>query len=179
MLDGVDDHHHLSPLQPRVLFHRSIVFQIGFHALQELSAKFLVRHFAPPKTKRHLRLIPVFQKSNQVSQFNPIVADIRAGAEFNLLNLHLFLLSFRRVPPFAFFVLKFAEIHDSANRRCRIRRNFNEVQTRFLRFSQGIGCGDDADLLTVITDETDLRRINSPIYPQLFLCRDVSSPPKY
>ena len=179
VLVRINDHHHLPPFEPRVLFHRSIFLQIGFDAFQKLNTELLMRHLSTTKTKRDLCLVTVFEESNQVSQFNPIVTDIRARSELNFLDLHLLLLSLRRVSALAFFILVFAEIHNPANRWRHVRGNLDQIQTRFFRFAQRIGRRNDTDLFTVVTDEANLRRVDTPVYSQLFVCRDVSSPPKY
>ena len=45
-----------------------------------------------------------------------------------LLNLNLLLLALRRVGFFVLFKQKFAEVHDSTNRRFRGRRHFDEIE---------------------------------------------------
>ncbi|BDV30279.1 hypothetical protein Microterr_09390 [Microbacterium terricola] len=53
-------------------------------------------------------------------------------------------------------VLELAVIHDLDHGRLRIRGNFDQVQIGLLRKTQGDLDTDDADLLSVGTDEADL-----------------------
>jgi hypothetical protein len=53
-------------------------------------------------------------------------------------------------------VLPLAVVHELADRRAGGRSDLDEIEIGFLGETEGVTDGDDADLLTVGTDETDL-----------------------
>lgn len=107
----------------------------------------------------------MLQEAYQVAQFDLIVPRVRARPEFYFFYLYLLLLLFGRVPALALFVLILSVVQYPAYGRRGIRRDLDEIQIRFFRFAQRILDGNDADLLTIGTDEANSRRGNAPVYP--------------
>ena len=80
-----------------------------------------------------------------------VIADLRAHAE-------LFVLAVVRVAfvlPLFLLVLEFAVIHDAANGRLLLRRNFDEVQADFASACEGIDGFEDAELVAFMSDDAD------------------------
>ena len=66
-------HGHLSPFQLRALLNIRMVLKVLFNSTQLLRPQFTVVHFTSAKTQRHLGLVAIFQKANQIAQLNLIV----------------------------------------------------------------------------------------------------------
>ena len=161
-----------------MLLDLAICREVGFNPFQQLETELRVNHLATTETQRDFRLVSILQKPDEVTQFDLVVPNIGPRAKFDLLDLNLLELALGRVLALAFFVLKFAEIHNSTNWRFRIRRDLHEIECRVLCLTQSILCGNNSYLLAVSADQTDLRRIDSPVDANLFSCRDVLRPPK-
>ena len=67
-------------------------------------------------------------------------------------------------------------IHNTANRRLRLRRDLHEIQVFFLRQIKGIAGGHDPQLLTIGADHTDFLITDLFIDLQFFVC-DCKAPP--
>jgi hypothetical protein len=78
------------------------------------------------------------------------------------------------VGPLGFFVLIFAEVHQTANRRLRHRCDLYQITTRFFRRFQRSTQSDDADLLTVLTRQTHFRHTDFAVNAQFFILSDGS-----
>ena len=70
----------------------------------------------------------------------------------------------------------FPVIHNTANRRLRLRRDLHEIQAFFLRQIKGIAGGHDPQLLTIGADYTDFLITDLFIDLQFFVC-DCKAPP--
>ena len=85
-------HNHLPTFHLRELFYSPELLEVTLDALQQITAQFLVRHFAPPETQGDLDLVAFGKKLRQVSQLDVVVPDIRTRAELDFLDLNLLLL---------------------------------------------------------------------------------------
>jgi hypothetical protein len=72
------------------------------------------------------------------------------------------------VLPLLLLVLEFAVIHDAANRRLLLGRDFHEVQADFAGTLQGLYGFDDAQHGAVMADHADRRNANLFIDPLSF-----------
>jgi len=97
-----------------------------------------------------------------MSQFGLQVMFAGFGANLYFLELKCRLFFFGLLQFFGLFVFKTPVIHNFANRRIRIGRNFYKVKTKIGSNSQSFIDWNDANLLSV--------RIN---YPDFF-CPDIS-----
>ncbi len=80
-----------------------------------------------------------------------MVADFRAQAKF----LVLAVVRVAFVLPLFLLVLEFAVIHDAANGRLFLRRNFHQVQAGFACPLQGFAGIDNAEHGAVMSDHAD------------------------
>jgi hypothetical protein len=80
-----------------------------------------------------------------------VIADFRAHPEFFVLAVVRVAL----VLPLLLLVLEFAEVHDSANRRLLLRRDFHEIETDFAGASECIYSFEDAELIAFVADDAD------------------------
>lgn len=153
-----DHHHHLTPFQARPLLYRSNVLQIGFHPVQKLQSQFLMGHFAPTEPEGDLCLVALFQKTNQIPHLDLVITFIGTGPELDLLDLDLLLLAPGLVLPLAFLVLEFPVVHDADHGRRRRRGDFNKIETSCFGSSEGRRNRDNALLLAVFVDQTNIGR---------------------
>ena len=127
----------MPPFHLRILLDHADCFEIVLHTLDQSDAELLVRHLPSAKPERHLALITLVEEPGQVPQFDLVVAFVCARTELDLFDDDLLLLKLRLVPPLAFPVLEFAEIHDTANRGHRGRCDFHKI--KLCRFRLRIG----------------------------------------
>jgi hypothetical protein len=66
-------------------------------------------------------------------------------------------------------------IHDLADRRCRIRRNLNEIHTGFSGRCQALFERDNAYLLAILGYEPDFGSLDLFVLPIYFLCGNIVS----
>ena len=89
------------------------------------------------------------------------IVVIDMGTELELLDLPCTLVLFHGVGLLALLVLELPVIHELADGRLGVGRNFDKVEARFFGFLDRNDCGDDAKLLAICADQPD------------FLCLDL------
>ena len=82
-----------------------------------------------------------------------VLADL--GAQPELFVLAVMRMAF--VLPLLLLVLEFAEIHDAANRRLLLRRDFHQVEAKVFSTLKGFGSFEDAELIAFRSDDADGR----------------------
>ncbi|KOT21156.1 hypothetical protein DM47_3612 [Burkholderia mallei] len=115
-------------------------------------------HFTAAETQRDLRLVAFLEEAHQIAKLDVVIAVIGSRAEFHFLDLDDLLLELRLVLLLGFLVLELAVIHQTANRRSRLRRNLHQVNIQLFRFTESLGESHDADGLTIDPDQTHFRR---------------------
>jgi len=155
MLLRREDHHNSSPLHLRRLLELGEFFQLLRESLDEFVAFVDVGVFAAAEDDAEDHLVLLGQEffgavdlGHQV-----VVADLRAHAEF-------FVLAVVRVAfvlPLLLLVLEFAVIHDAANGRLLLGRDFNEVEADFAGTRKGVDGFEDTENFTFMSDDADGR----------------------
>src|SRR5437773_4869146 len=140
-------HHHLPAFHSWERFDDAVRLQIVSHPFEQAHAKLLMRHLAATKTQRNLCLVTFTEKSDQVAELDLVIALVGPGPEFHFLDLDLLQLELRFVLLLGFAVLELAEIHDSAYRRLRRRRNLDQIKLRRFGSRYGVRSADDSELL--------------------------------
>jgi len=159
-LAGRHRHHHQPPFNLGPLLDDCILFKVLLHPLQQLCPELLMGHFTSPEAQRDLYLIAILKKPLEVTQLDLVVTGIRTRAEFHFLDLDLFLLFLCCLLLFRLLELPFAKIHDAADGRIRIRIQFDQIKFCGGCPLQGIIGGYNADLFTVLINQTNLRDLN-------------------
>jgi hypothetical protein len=80
-----------------------------------------------------------------------VVPDLGADAQ-------LFVLAVVRVAfvlPLLLLVLEFAEVHDAANRRLLLGRDFHKVEAEFFGTLKGVDSFQDAELVSLRSNDAD------------------------
>lgn len=137
--------------------------------------EFLVRHFTTTEAQGDLALVAFFQEALEIAQLDLVVILVGAGAELDLLDLHLLLLESGFVGLLLFLILELAEIHQLAHGRHSHRCDFDQIQPGLFGHAEGCVQGHDAELLAFLADQPDLRRVDLPIYALLFFLCDGST----
>ena len=113
--------------------------------------------FIPGAEDDHLLALVAFrQELANVRDLEIKVVLVGLGPELDLFEHDRRLMAARGLLLLRRLVLELAEVHDLADRRCRSRIDFDQLQPQLLREAQRIMGGDDADLRTVGADDTHL-----------------------
>jgi hypothetical protein len=150
-----EDHYNPPPLHLRRLLEFGEFFQLLGEALDEFEAFVDVGVFTAAEDNGEDHLIFLGQElfgavdlGHQV-----VVADFRAHPE-------LFVLAVVRVAfvlPLLLLVLEFAIIHDAANGRLLLRRDFNKVEADFASTRKGVDGFENTENFTFMSDDADGR----------------------
>lgn len=161
-----DHHHHLAAFQLWKAFELTGLFgdHIIGHTVQQFQTKLLVGHFAAPKAQGHLDLIALAQKLQHRPHFDVIVMLVRTRTELDFLDLNNVLLFAGFCLTLLLLILEFAKVHDLADRRLRIRRDFDKVKPCLLGHSHGARRRHDAYVFAISTDQTDLGATDAVIH---------------
>ena len=81
-------------------------------------------HLTASKAQGDLHLVALFQESHYIPNLHLIIIVISAGAKLYFLNLYNLLLQSCIVGTLLFLILELTVIHQLANRRIGLRRNF-------------------------------------------------------
>ena len=141
-------------------------FQFFLQALDQLVAFFGVGVFAAAEDDGEDDFVFLGQELFRTVDLGHqvVVANLRADAEF-------FVLAMVRVPfvlPLLLLVLEFAVIHDSANGRLFLGRDFHKVEAKFFSTLKGFGSFEHAELIAFRTDDADGRIADLFIDPLRF-----------
>lgn len=130
-------HGHGPAFHFRVLLHRREFPGFLRDRLQKLSSPVCHGNLAAAKHYSHLDLVFLFDKFFQMAKFDFEVIGVCFGAQLDFLELKsgLFFSGFLLL--FVLLVLEAAIIHNFANRRFRIGRNFNQVKPELFRGVNG------------------------------------------
>ena len=124
-----------------------------------------MHHLTTAKPQSNLRLVTVTKKALQLTQLDLVVMLISPRPKFHFLEMHAALL----LPcgHFLFLGLKqvLPVIHDLADHRVSVGRNFHQIKASILSGALGNFKGDDTNLLTVCTYQAHTRRIDLVIDP--------------
>src|SRR3990167_2373219 len=154
---GRQHHHHLPAFHIGKLLDHTMLYQVTPDALDQAHADLLMSHFTAAKTQRDFGLVAVFQKLDQVTQLDVVVAFIRTRTKLDFLDLDLFLFEFGLVLLLAFCIFEFADVHDAADGRIRQRRDLDQIQFCFTRQTQRFRDGNNPEGLFFYTNESHLR----------------------
>jgi len=152
VLLGRHDHDHLPPFQ------------------QQLGTQLSVGHLPTSKTQCDLGLVTLFEESNQISQFDLIVTFFGTWSELDFLELGCLLFLSSGILLLVRLELETTMVHDLANWRRYIGRNFYQIEA-------GFGCrgdrflnGNYPDLLTVCRYQPNFADFDLFVFPIDLFC---------
>ena len=122
-----NQHDHLAAFHFREILDLTRFFGVFSNAFQQLTAQFLVGHFTATEAQGDLYLVAVIQEFENVAHLYFIVVVIRVWTELHFFDFDDLLL----LTCLSFFLLslvfELAIVHDLANRRGCIGRDFHQV----------------------------------------------------
>ena len=143
----------------RATFQNGDVCEEVFDLVQEFGTNFAVSHFATAEHNDEFHVVTVIQEFSDFAEFNVkvVVADFEAN--FNRFELGLFSAGFLAIFGFffQFLILIFAPIDNANNGRIGVRGDFHEVDSGIASEEPSITTGHDAELFSILTNNTDLR----------------------
>ena len=131
----------------------------------DLEPELLMGHFTAAETEGHLDLHFLAQEIDRVTQFNAEIMGVDRGAKLDFFNPIGVLVFFGFLLALRLFVAVLAVIDESANRRGGIRGHFDEIDTLLAGHGQSVSQGDDAQLLTLGSDQSDFASTDFPVNP--------------
>lgn len=172
------DHAHESSLGGRLLVNCSDLFKAGGKALKYLTPDLHVAHLTSSELDNGSHLVALGEESLGVICLCLEIVCVDTAGKLNLLQLGCLLLFLCFLFPLLFVETEFAEIHDAAYRGVSLRRHHNQIKSLFISQIKGLAAGHDAELLSVLSDESDLLFLNVLIDKRVFfLSADKYAPP--
>jgi hypothetical protein len=150
-----EDHYNPPTLHLRRLLELGDIGQLFRQTLDEFVAFVGMRVFAAAEDDGEDNFILLGQELFGAVDLGHQVVVANLGT-----NAELFVLAVMRVAfmlPLLLLVLEFAEVHDAANRRLLLRRDFYEVEAEVFGTLQGFGSFEYAELITFVTDDANGR----------------------
>jgi len=132
--------------------------KIGFDSPEQGKAQVLVGHFPAFESQCELHLVPLFEEP-----FGAVDLDFQVVVpDADRIDVELFEPTpFRAGPALIFLLLLLITplpvVHDFAHGGAGGRRDFNQVQSNLLGFSEGVARGRRTDFDVVLVDEEDRR----------------------
>ena len=149
------NHGHAGAFEFRRGFDYGLGSQGGDHLLHQFRSDFGTDHFPPPEYQGDLGLVPFLEEPLHIMNLDSEIVVIDMGTELELLDLSGSLMLFHGMDFLALFVLELSIIHELADGRFGVGRNFDQVEACFFGFFDRNDCGNDAKLLSVGADKTD------------------------
>jgi len=128
-----------------------------------------VRHLPSPKHHGQLDLVSFFQEPPGVTGLEFVVVVLDPGAKLHLFDLDVVLLLFRLPSRPLRLVLVLPVVHDFNHRRPSLGSDFHEIQPPVKSEVAGLFDHNDADLPTLVVDQTDRADPYLLIYTNSFL----------
>jgi hypothetical protein len=151
-----EHHDHLAPFHFRHLLDLTDFIEVRAQALEHTHTDFLVGHFAATETQRDFRLVAVFEEADEVAQLDVVIAVVGTGAELDFLDLDDLLLKLGLVLLLRFLVLELAVVHQTANRRDRLRSDFDQIHVLLFRHTERISELHNAERFVLDADQSHL-----------------------
>src|SRR5580704_2409139 len=169
-------------VEPAPFFGASNASRVRFHARTELylhvihnflqqtvhllAADVLVRHFAAAMENHGLYLVTFTEEADDLILANLKIMLGRGRPELNFLDVRTLLMFLGFVRFLARLVLKFAVVHQFANRRHSIGRDFHHVQAGIARGLHGVKQRHHAELISSFVHHAHFTSANSFVDPQ-------------
>ncbi|CAD9225256.1 hypothetical protein BCEN4_480099 [Burkholderia cenocepacia] len=153
-----EHHDHLAPFHLRHLLDLADFLEIRAQTLEHPHTDFLVSHFTAAETQRDLRLVALFEEAHEIAELDVVIPVIGTRTELDFLDLDDLLLQLRFVLLLRLLVLELAVIHQTANRRHRLRRDLHQVNIQFFRFTESVSEFYDTERFVLDPDQAHFRR---------------------
>ena len=114
-----------------------------------------MRDLAATEANRNLDLVAVLQEAASVLDLGVQVADVDIRRQANLFDLHDTLILSRFLLALCLLETEFTVIHDLADRRLSLRRDFDQIHALFYGDILCLLNRQNAELFAVVTDQTN------------------------
>lgn len=152
-LSGRQYHHHLPAFEPGLHLDFGDLESVILDAFQQFHSQLLVRHFAAAETQGNFDFIALLEEAFHRTHLHVIIVIIDHRSEFDLLDLNYFLLFARLGCLLLLLVFVFAIVEQLADGGRCIGRDFDQVQSGFLRQLQGFRDGNIPAVAAVLIDQ--------------------------
>ena len=123
--------------------------------MEQILTKRRVRDLAATEANRNLDLVAVLQEAASVLYLGVQVADVDIRRQANLFDLHDTLILSRFLLALCLLEAEFTVIHDLADRRLSLRRDFDQIHALFYGDILCLLNRQNAELFAVVTDQTN------------------------
>ncbi len=148
-------HDHVAAVLLGCELNEAVLGNVFCESLQQPESQFRTRLLSPTEHDRDLHLVALLQEPDDVALFRLVVVRVDLRSEFHLLDDRVGLVPTGFASLQCGLVLELAVVHELADRRTGRGGYLDQVEICFLGQSQCVADGDDADLLSVRTDETN------------------------
>ena len=155
VLCGRQKHQHLAAFELGLLFYRAALRAQLREAMEQILTKRRVRDLAATEANRNLDLVAVLQEAASVLYLGVQVADVDIRRQANLFDLHDTLILSRFLLALCLLEAEFTVIHDLADRRLSLRRDFDQIHALFYGDILCLLNRQNAELFAVVTDQTN------------------------
>ena len=169
-------HGKAAPFHLGGLFNNAVFRNSFFETLQKIVAQMSVGHLTSAESDRHLDLVPRFQETDGLADFGVQIVRIDIQRHSDFLDIDRLLILSRLFVPLGLFKTILAIVHDTADRRLRLRRNLDEIEILFSGDPHRFFQLEYAKLSPVRIDDTDLFVADFLIDEQFFFA-DGKAPP--
>src|SRR6202142_1877793 len=158
------------PRQQDVGFHPGPEFHLGVvhngfqQAVLFSATHILVRHFAAAMKNHRLHFVTFAKEPDDLVLSHLIIVLGGGRPEFHFLDVRTLLALFLFVGFFILLVEKLAVVHDFADGRDGVRRNFHHVQARFTGFFHRVEEGHYSELIPLFVNHADFASADALFY---------------
>ena len=122
---------------------------------EQITSKIGMGHFTSPKADGYFDAVAVGKEFLRVFQFGVKIAHVDAGGHADFFDFDDPLVFPGFFFPFALFKAELAVVHELADRRDRLRGNFNQVEALLIRDAERLHGRHNAELFAVGADQPD------------------------
>ena len=151
-------------------FNQACVADVHDKPVDDVVSKLSMRHLAAAEAKARLHFVAFAQEADCLILLRLVVVFVNRNGELDFLDDDDLLLFARGTLALFFLVEITAVILDAADRRNRIGRNLNQIQSTLAGDLQRLKRGQDAELFAVFIDDTDFAGANPVVNTDKRLC---------
>ena len=150
------DHDHVPAVLLGRALHESQFGDIGGQPLQQPEPQFGTGLLPTAEHDRDLDLVPGLEEPNDVTLLGLVVVRVDLRPELHFLDDRQDLVPAGLPGLLRALVLELSVVHELADGWAGVRGDLDQIEIGFLRQSQGFADRDNADLLTLGSDEANL-----------------------
>lgn len=150
---GRQDHQHRTAFHIRTLLNYTNIGQLLSDAAQQLLGNLGIMELSPSEADADLDLHSLFQPTTGITHFERPMMIRCLGPQTYLFDFNLLLCLARLTLSLSLLIEKLAIVHNFADWRISIWRNFDQIQVDLLRLVQRLAQGHNANVMPVRVDQ--------------------------